>query len=107
KDSWETFSQNIIYLQSDATKEKTYKDLEAIIQDRDEKWSESATIIHYLSVAPQFFPIISENISKIKMEGGKEKCRIVIEKPFGHDLESAKELNKLLGSLFDETQIYR
>jgi len=106
-DKWKAFSKNIIYLQSDATKEKTYKDLEAIIEERDQKWSESATIIHYLSVAPQFFPIISENISKIKMGGGKDKCRVVIEKPFGHDLESAKELNNLLSALFDETQIYR
>jgi glucose-6-phosphate 1-dehydrogenase len=106
-DKWKAFSENIIYLQSDATKEKTYKDLEAIIAERDQKWSEPATLIHYLSVAPQFFPVISENISKIKMEGGKDKCRIVIEKPFGHDLDSAKELNKLLQALFEETQIYR
>ena len=106
-DKWKAFSENIIYLQSDATKEKTYKDLEAIIAERDQKWSEPATLIHYLSVAPQFFPVISENISKINMEGGKDKCRIVIEKPFGHDLDSAKELNNLLSALFDETQIYR
>jgi glucose-6-phosphate 1-dehydrogenase len=104
---WAEFSANIVYLKSDASKQKTYQDLEKIIEERDNNWSEAATVIHYLSVAPQFFPIISENISKIKMAGGKDKNRIVIEKPFGRDLETAKELNTLLQSLFDETQIYR
>lgn len=105
---WETFSSNIIYLQSNAGQAKTYKDLENIIAARDEEWAEEATVIHYLSVAPQFFPIISENIANMQLSGaGKSRNRIVIEKPFGHDLETAKELNALLQSLFDETQIYR
>ncbi|RRN77558.1 glucose-6-phosphate dehydrogenase, partial [Pseudoxanthomonas sp. SGD-10] len=106
-DKWKVFSSNILYLQSDASKEKTYTDLAAIIAEKDQQWNALPTIIHYLSVAPQFFPVIAENISKIEMTGGKDRNRIVIEKPFGRDLETAKELNALLQSLFDETQIYR
>ncbi len=106
-DKWKAFSSNITYLQSDASKEKTYKDLSQIIAEKDQQWKALATVIHYLSVSPQFFPVIAENISKIEMTGGKDRNRIVIEKPFGRDLETAKELNVLLQSLFDETQIYR
>ena len=64
-------------------------------------------MIYYLAVAPQFFPIIAENISKSGLATNPEKTRIVIEKPFGHDLESAKSLNQLLQGIFQEKQIYR
>lgn len=104
---WKVFSSCIQYLQSDAKKDKTYQDLEAIIKQKDQEWGEESNIIHYLSVAPQFFPIISKGVATINIENQEQRNRIVIEKPFGHDLESAKELNRLLQSLFDETQIYR
>ncbi len=54
-----------------------------------------------------FFSTIAENISKVKLENDIETTRIIVEKPFGKDLESAKELNNKLLSIFDETQIYR
>ncbi len=46
-------------------------------------------------------------LSKYKLAANPEKARIVIEKPFGHDLESARKLNQLLGGVFSEQQIYR
>jgi len=64
-------------------------------------------VVYYLAVAPKFFPVIAENISKNKLADNPDTTRIVIEKPFGHDLESAKSLNNLLHNLFDEKQIYR
>jgi glucose-6-phosphate 1-dehydrogenase len=53
------------------------------------------------------FPVIAENICKNKLAEDPEKTRIVLEKPFGHDLESARVLNKLLEDIFHERQIYR
>jgi glucose-6-phosphate 1-dehydrogenase len=70
-------------------------------------WKTKANVIYYLAVAPNFFPIIADNISKSNLATDPDKTRIVIEKPFGHDLRSAKELNKLLFGIFDEKQIYR
>jgi glucose-6-phosphate 1-dehydrogenase len=58
-------------------------------------------------VKPQLFPVIAKGIATIQDTHHCSKCRIVIEKPFGHDLESAVELNQLLKELFDEEQIYR
>ena len=64
-------------------------------------------MIYYLAVSPNFFPIIASNIAKAKLAEDPKRIRIVIEKPFGHDLDSARELNKLLSGIFDECQIYR
>ena len=58
-------------------------------------------------MAPRFFATIAENLAKHKLAENADKTRIVIEKPFGRDLESAKTLNKLLNSIFSESQIYR
>ena len=64
--------------------------------------------VFYLSVAPQFFETIAEQLGQTgmnKREGAE--VRIVVEKPFGHDLESALHLNNALLSVFEEKQIYR
>ena len=70
--------------------------MSALINDCEKKWSECPVVIHYLAVAPQFFPIIASNLAKVRLANSTDKTRIVIEKPFGRDLESAKALNNLL-----------
>ena len=60
-----------------------------------------------MAVAPQLVPDIAKKLGKENICSDKAYTRIVIEKPFGHDLESAQELNNLLMSIFDEKQIYR
>jgi glucose-6-phosphate 1-dehydrogenase len=107
KDKWEDFSNHITYLISDATKEADYKKMSALIEGFEKEWSEPPIIIHYLAVAPNFFPIIASNLAKVKLADDCDRTRIVIEKPFGHDLQSAKELNILLKGIFAESQIYR
>ncbi len=59
----------------------------------------------YMSVAPRFFGSIALGIRKAGLAEGN--VRIVVEKPLGHDLESAQALNRQLGKCFSETQIYR
>lgn len=107
KDKWEDFSKHITYLKSDVNKEDDYKKMSSLIDDFEKDWSEPPIIIHYLAVAPNFFPIIASNLAKVKSANDCDRTRIVIEKPFGHDLQSAKELNALLKGIFAETQIYR
>jgi glucose-6-phosphate 1-dehydrogenase len=107
EDKWAEFSQHIFYQVSDAKDAETYKEFGRRIEDKNKEWKTSANVIYYLAVAPNFFPIIASNISKAKLAEDTEKVRIVIEKPFGHDLKTAKELNTLLSSIFNECQIYR
>ena len=59
----------------------------------------------YFSVAPSLFGALAERLHKHKIAG--KQSRIVVEKPFGRDLETAKELNQTLAEHFDESQIYR
>jgi glucose-6-phosphate 1-dehydrogenase len=107
KEKWADFSSRITYLRTDVNNEKDYEKMSALINDCEKKWGECPVVIHYLAVAPQFFPIIASNLAKVKLTNRTDKTRIVIEKPFGRDLESAKALNNLLRSIFDESQIYR
>lgn len=107
KAKWDDFSKNIYYQVSDAKDAETYKEFGKRIDLHEKEWGIKANVMYYLAVAPEFFPIIASNISKAKLADDAERVRIVIEKPFGHDLESAKELNKLLAGIFNEKQIYR
>ncbi len=107
KKKWSAFSEHISYYVSDISNAATYATFSKKIKEQNEAWKTSADVIYYLAVSPQFFPLIAENISKNALCTDIAKTRIVIEKPFGHDLDSAKELNKLLQGIFDEKQIYR
>src|SRR5665213_2217520 len=107
KAKWADFSANIFYQAADVKDAETYKEFGKLIDKHNTEWKTQANVIYYLAVSPNLFPIIASNISKAKLAEDKLKTRIVIEKPFGHDLESAKELNKLLSDIFDECQIYR
>ena len=104
---WKEFSARIFYQSSDINNTDSYKEFGARIQQYQQEWKKEAHIIFYLAVDSSFFGVIAENISKNKLAQNAENTHIVIEKPFGHDLESAKALNKQLGNLFDEKQIYR
>lgn len=107
KDNWNDFAKNIYYQVADAKDAATYKKFGAHIDRLDKEWDCTANVIYYLAVSPDFFPIISKNIHQAKLSKDKERVRIVIEKPFGHDLATAQSLNKLLSGMYSEQQIYR
>ena len=107
KNYWPKFSQNIEYAQADLLQDKTYRSIGARIKKFEKEGNAEVNVVYYMSVAPQLAPVISEKIYKAKLAEDPEKTRLVFEKPFGHDLKSAKELNELLQKLFKEEQIYR
>lgn len=106
-DQWKTFAQHIEYVQANLEADKTYKAMGALIKKAEEAWQTKATVIYYLSVAPQLAPTIAERLHKARLTADPTRSRMVFEKPFGHDLESAMSLNIRLGQLFREEQIYR
>jgi glucose-6-phosphate 1-dehydrogenase len=59
---------------------------------------------HYLAIPPILFPTVVEALSK---SGNAERARVVVEKPFGHDLKSAEELNRILHQVFPEKSVFR
>jgi glucose-6-phosphate 1-dehydrogenase len=104
---WEKFSKHIFYQSCDIYDAASYTGICEHVANFEKDWKKTPLVIHYLAVAPNLFPIIAENIGKNHLEGKSDNTRIVIEKPFGNDLESSRELNKLLRSIFKEEQIYR
>ncbi|QWI73037.1 glucose-6-phosphate dehydrogenase (plasmid) [Bacillus mycoides] len=63
--------------------------------------------LFYLSISPMLFEVVALNIQKSGLGSTKGWKRLMIEKPFGYDLESARELNTKLGKIFDENEMYR
>jgi glucose-6-phosphate 1-dehydrogenase len=107
KAKWKEFSEHITYQISNIKEAKAYAEFAQKIHHYQQEWQQEPCIVYYLAVSPGFFPVIAENIAKSKLAGTLATTRIVIEKPFGRDLESARQLNALLGSTFEESQIYR
>jgi len=104
---WDEFSQHVSYLQMDAEKEDDYQKIAEVVKQKEEAFGEHPNVIFYLSVAPQLMPDIAKKLGGLNLCSDTRQTRVVIEKPFGHDLKSAHELNELLMSMFKEEQIYR
>lgn len=107
KDEWNEFEKSIRYSSVDISIPKTFVNLKSVIEGYRQDFGPETQIIYYLAVAPNFFAPIAECLKKYKLTEDEDNSRIVVEKPFGHDLETAKELNLLLGCIFTEKQIYR
>ncbi|HZH66609.1 MAG TPA: glucose-6-phosphate dehydrogenase, partial [Flavisolibacter sp.] len=107
EETWQVFSPNIDYIKADLEQDATYKDMADKIALKEKEWDEKVNIMFYMSVAPQMAPMIATKLHHNKLTTDPLRSRIVFEKPFGHDLKSARELNVLLGTMFKEEQIYR
>jgi glucose-6-phosphate 1-dehydrogenase len=105
--NWEIFSQQIRYTPVDVSAPETFGALKDLITGYQADFGPTTQVLYYLAVAPDLFPLIAQCIDKYDLAGNEDTCRIVIEKPFGRDLESARDLNKLLTGIFTEKQIYR
>ncbi len=106
-DHWVNFEKNVQYLQMDAEDEAAYQHISEIVKQKEKEFGEHPNVIFYLAVAPQLVPGIAQKLGPLNICSDTKCTRIVVEKPFGHDLESARKLNHLLCSMFDEQQIYR
>lgn len=109
---WRTFSEQIFYHRSDFHEDEGYEKLKALLTSLDSRFNTKGNRMYYLSTQPSFFPLVIEKLHEHKLiyEMDQEQnkwSRVVIEKPFGHDLNSAQELQKHLMHFLDEKQIYR
>lgn len=106
-EQWNAFKHSLVYLPSNINDPSSYLELAQKIHAIEQAWGTRANRLFYLSVAPKFIEPITINLGQVGIAQDPERDRIVVEKPFGHDLQSAKELNQLLTSTFQESQIYR
>jgi glucose-6-phosphate 1-dehydrogenase len=108
---WENFAKGLFYIKGDFGDSEAYLRLSQKLQECDKTRGTGGRRLYYLAVPPTFFPIISEFLGAEKMvtdpERGGPFTRVIIEKPFGHDLASARELNRVAVTTFRERQVFR
>jgi len=103
---WKWLCERIFYQKGDFEDDTSY---DALAKRLEEVGGKNSSVLFYLAVAPRFFADITEHLGKaglLKAPDGAFR-RLVVEKPFGEDLPSAKELNRRLLACANEDQIYR
>src|SRR3954468_6471126 len=106
---WSQVARSMTFLSGDFEKEDTYSRLKDLLAELDEQQSLGGNVLFYMAVADRFFGTIAGKLGEAGLvtadaEGFR---RLIVEKPFGHDLASAKALNACLLKYLKEEQIYR
>ncbi len=99
KDAFEMLGQAMRYVDGDYRDPETFKAIGSTLHEVNSKRS-----AHYLAIPPSLFPTVVEGLGK---SGCAKDARVIVEKPFGRDLASAQELNRVLHSVFAESAIFR
>ncbi|MEO5635234.1 MAG: glucose-6-phosphate dehydrogenase [Candidatus Paceibacterota bacterium] len=111
-----SFLEKLQYLQGDLENLESFKDLSHTLSEKDKELGFCSNKLFYLAVPPNLYESIFNNISKAGLTipcapGLRDKdgawTRVLVEKPFGRDMAGAIKLDKMLGELFDESQVFR
>jgi glucose-6-phosphate 1-dehydrogenase len=110
--AWERFAAKLYYLPSNFTEEGSFVPLNELLKDLAKEYGTDGKNIFYMSTPPSLYGDIVQRLADVglaKKDSDSKSAwpRLVVEKPFGHDLASAKELNKQIHEVLDESQVYR
>ena len=101
------FANHFYYQSHNVTDIEHYDTLKKLTKKLDEQYELDGNRLFYLAMSPNFFGIISQNLKDRDLITTDGFNRLIIEKPFGHNFESALELNNQIRASFEENQIYR
>jgi glucose-6-phosphate 1-dehydrogenase len=106
---WNWFTERIYYVKGDFGDSAAYQRLQQQIDEAGKQHNTLGNRFFYLAVAPRFFSPIVKKLGEccLSKEENGHWARVIVEKPFGHDLDSAKQLNVELKQVLSEKQIYR
>jgi glucose-6-phosphate 1-dehydrogenase len=107
---WDNFASNLFYSPGDYSDQQAYAQLAKRIAELDAQKNLGGNRLFYLSTPPEVYPDIVEQLGRAGLSrpaNSKSWVRIIIEKPFGRDLTTAKELNEIVHNVFEEHQVYR
>jgi len=109
KPAWEFVGNRITHFAGDLTEPDIYARLYEVHERISAQYQTGGNAIFYLAVAPQLFGTIVEQLGAVGLTQEKDDCfrRVIIEKPFGYDLASARELNARVLKVLSESQVYR
>jgi glucose-6-phosphate 1-dehydrogenase len=105
EDVWEALAAGMRYVATDFADDAGEDRVAAALTELDEERGTAGNRVYYLAVPPEAFEVIVKAVGKRRSTKGW--TRLIVEKPFGHDLASALQLNDLLHKHFDESEIYR
>ncbi|MFY9664033.1 MAG: glucose-6-phosphate dehydrogenase [Candidatus Cybelea sp.] len=105
---WDDFARRISYITADFNNTQHFVDLKNRLAKNDQEFATAGNHLFYLSTPPSVFPVIIAQLKKAGLDKDAEGwTRIVVEKPFGTDLESARKLQHAIEAVFPENEIYR
>jgi glucose-6-phosphate 1-dehydrogenase len=105
---WPSFAERYTYMSGDLSDLDAYRRLGRRLDEFDEAFNTRGNALFYLAVPPTLYTTIVDRLGKAGLNRSEKGWRrIIVEKPFGHDLESARQLNDEIHAVFDEDQIYR
>jgi len=107
--AWSWLIRRMHYVRGDFTQPETYSRLEKLLTELRRQQEDTANVLFYLATTDRFFGPVIEQLGRAGLTRQSEKAwrRVIIEKPFGHDLPSAEALNAQLLKVLSEDQIYR
>jgi glucose-6-phosphate 1-dehydrogenase len=106
---WQDFEQRFYYLSGNFEDDSTYQQLQTLLGQIDQDHGTQGNYLYYLATAANFFCDIIQRLGAVGLtrEDHGQWRRVIIEKPFGRDLESARKLNHTISNVLRESQIYR
>jgi glucose-6-phosphate 1-dehydrogenase len=105
--SWREFGDHLSFVSADLDNARLFNDLAKRLSSQGKAWDTKANHVFYLALPPHMIETVVGGLSRSKLNQDRDRARIVVEKPFGRDLASAKELNRSLTAMFNESQIFR
>ena len=104
---WEEFERRLFYLPGDISDPAVFQNLAAKVQEVDRTFQTQGNVLFYLSTQPSHYEPVVAGLGFAGLQKGAGWRRLVVEKPFGHDLASAGRLNENIQHVFPESEVYR
>lgn len=105
--TWDGFASHLSFFSSDFASPELYAELVKRLNDVEREWQTKANRVFYLAIPPRLVQEVVAQLGKAHLVEDRDRERVVVEKPFGRDLASARALNQFLTGIFSESQIYR
>jgi glucose-6-phosphate 1-dehydrogenase len=104
EECWSPFAERLTYVGTGEGLGELARTVEQAVEELSNEGEAEPRVLHYLSVPPNAAPDVIEELGVCGLE---TRARVIMEKPFGVDLESARRLNELVHGVFDESQVFR
>jgi len=104
---WDAFAKGLFYMAGDVGDPKCYTDLAECLAQLERDRHTGGNVLFYLSTQPSQYAPVARGLGEVGLSKGNGWRRVIIEKPFGHDLASARQLSDEVHEYFDEHSVYR